>query len=735
MATVTVAIPVLNGARYLDEVLTAVNAQEVDRDLEVLVWDSGSTDGSLEIARRHGARIHEIPKREFSHGGTRNRMAAMARGEHVAFLTQDATPASPRWLAALLEGFALAEDVAAVFGPHIPRADASHMIKCEMERHFATWGDGGRTVDVQRLDRSPAGLARYGDFPGRWTFLSDVNCAVAKWALQRVPYREVPYAEDQLLGRELIEAGYAKVYHPDAAVIHSHDYPPGEFLRRYFDEFRSLREVLDHVEPAGAWRNQRVLRGLLRADERWLRAHGVGGAPLAKALAVSARHHTIRQAGAILGSRADRMPPAVRRRLSLEGRDSFVPAAVPASPLAAAPDDELGGAPLKANPNWAWDFIRTRYPMRPIALEPHSGRSEGPMTLAWLVPPWKVGSGGHTTIFRLIRQLEQRGHRCAIYVFDPFGYEPRTADEIRTEIRTRFIAVEAQVFKGLDRWLGADVGIATNWWTAWPLRDLPGCREKAYLVQDDETQFQATSAQSIWAADTYRMGYRGIAYTPWMAELLERDYGMEARWFECGTDLETYPFGGEPREPGLIAVYARRETERRAVDLALAGIATLFERRPGLRVVLFGSNAKQNSPVPATNLGVRPPGDLAALYRRAGAGVVFSLTTHSLVAQEMMASGLPLVELGGENVSSALGRSGERAMLADPRPDAIADALQAVLDRPDEAAAMAQRARRFVEGLTWERAADQVEAALRSFLAEPSEGSRVSRRAVAATSR
>ena len=244
MAVVTVAIPVLNGARYLDEVLTAVRAQVVDREVELLVWDSGSTDGSLEIAERHGARIHRIPKSEFSHGGTRNRMAAMARGEHIAFLTQDATPASPRWLAALLEGFTLADDVAAVFGPHVPRPDASHMIKCEMERHFAVWGEG-RSVDVQRIDRSPAGLAAYRAFPGRWTFLSDVNCAVARWALERIPYRDVPYAEDQLLGRELVEAGYAKVFHPDAAVVHSHDYSPGRFLCRYFDEFRSLREVLD----------------------------------------------------------------------------------------------------------------------------------------------------------------------------------------------------------------------------------------------------------------------------------------------------------------------------------------------------------------------------------------------------------------------------------------------------------------------------------------------------------
>src|SRR5215218_7083355 len=174
MPTVTVAIPVLNGARYLDEVLTAVRAQEVDRPVELLIWDSGSTDGSLEIAARHGARIHHIPKHEFSHGGTRNRMAAMAEGDHIAFLTQDATPASPRWLAALLEGFTDADDVAAVFGPHLARPDASHMIKCEMERHFAAWGDGGRTVDVQRLDRSPAGLAEYRRFPGRFTFLSDV---------------------------------------------------------------------------------------------------------------------------------------------------------------------------------------------------------------------------------------------------------------------------------------------------------------------------------------------------------------------------------------------------------------------------------------------------------------------------------------------------------------------------------------------------------------------------------
>ena len=119
---VAVAIPVLDGARYLDEVLTAVRGQELDGEVELVVVDSGSTDGSLEIARAHGATVLEIPKAEFSHGGTRNLLMERTSAPHVAFLTQDATPAHPGWLAALLAGFDAAEDVAASLRPAPPAA-------------------------------------------------------------------------------------------------------------------------------------------------------------------------------------------------------------------------------------------------------------------------------------------------------------------------------------------------------------------------------------------------------------------------------------------------------------------------------------------------------------------------------------------------------------------------------------------------------------------------------------
>ena len=151
----------------------------------------------------------------------------------------------------------------------------------------------------------------------------------------------------------------------------------------------------------------------------------------------------------------------------------------------------------------------------------------------------------------------------------------------------------------------------------------------------------------------------------------------------------------------------------------MTGLATLSDRRPDLHPVLFGSRQKVRLPFPADNLGVVSPARLAELYRRASAGVVFSLTTHSLVAQEMMASGLPVVELEGDNVGSALGASGELVVLSRRTPDAIADSLEHLLDHRPEAAAMAERARRFVEERTWERAGDQLHASLEYYLANP----------------
>ena len=90
------------------------------------------------IARDAGAELIEIAPEEFGHGRTRNLGARAHRGELIAFLTQDATPAATGWLARLSRGAStLAERVGAAFGPHLPRPDTSPMIARELTEFFA----------------------------------------------------------------------------------------------------------------------------------------------------------------------------------------------------------------------------------------------------------------------------------------------------------------------------------------------------------------------------------------------------------------------------------------------------------------------------------------------------------------------------------------------------------------------------------------------------------------------
>jgi GT2 family glycosyltransferase len=320
MADVTVAVPVLNGGPLLDEVLAAVRGQRGVEGVELLVCDSGSTDGSVAIAHRHGAQVMEIARGTFSHGPTRDALMRRASGDVVVFLTQDATPATDDWLAALLSGFALAGNVALVHGPYRPRTGASPSVARELTQFFAAMSPDGEPV----VDRAGPGTA-WREVSARATFFTDANGAVARGAWERVPFPDVAYAEDRLLALRMLEAGYAKAYVPAAAVLHSHDYRPGDLFRRYFDEFRGLRETFGHVEPLSPRRTLGILRRQVAADRAWCRAAGADGRELDAATLRSLRHFAIRAAGSQLGSRADRVPAALRRVLSLERRETFEP--------------------------------------------------------------------------------------------------------------------------------------------------------------------------------------------------------------------------------------------------------------------------------------------------------------------------------------------------------------------------------------------------------------------------
>src|SRR5204863_6656761 len=143
----------------------------------------------------------------------------------------------------------------------------------------------------------------------------DANACIARAAWQRVPFREIPYAEDRALALDMLRAGYAKAYVPDAVVLHSHEYTAAQQLRRCFDEWRGLLEVYGWREPASPAHQLRQLRGEIGRASRALRGEQLPAPARWAALAGVARPHLLCRTGALLGSRADRLRPGVRRRL------------------------------------------------------------------------------------------------------------------------------------------------------------------------------------------------------------------------------------------------------------------------------------------------------------------------------------------------------------------------------------------------------------------------------------
>ncbi len=685
MATVSVVIPVKDGAETLGPLLEALRAERPD---EVLVIDSGSRDGSLELARAAGAEVLSIAPEDFGHGRTRNLGAEHTSGELICFLTQDAVPL-PGWLDAYRRAFTVGERVGAAYGPHLPLEETSPMIARELAEFFASFAPNGHPV-VQG--------------PGDAVFLSNVNACYRRDCWQEIRFPDVPYAEDQAFARAMLAAGWTKVYEPGAAVLHAHDYGPVEFMRRYFDEYRGLRETLDHVEPLTPRSVLGVTRRQVAADRRWMRERSWPPAKRARWTARSALHHSSRQLFAGLGSRADRLPARVRRAISLEGRGGADEGPQTVAPRLAAP---------------IWEEVARLSKEGPAPLEsPVPGMaSRERLHVAVVIPPFGRGSGGHSSIFQIVHWLERMGHTCTLWMFDPLGrHATERASVLRHRIVTEFVPIRAPVFKGFAEWHGADVVVATGWETVYPTLLLGGCRARAYLVHDHEPEFFGTSVERLWAERTYHEDLYPISSSVWLQQLMRDRYGHDGSAFRFGVDHEVYRPRDVTRRRDTVLFYGRDVTPRRAVPLGLLALHELRRRRPDVRIVIFGSERPLDTSFAHEFLGIASPEALARVYSEATVGLCLSMTNYSLIPQEMMACGLPCVDLAGGSPEAEFGTNGP-VELAEAGPDALADAVERLLTTEDLWRQRSEAGLAFVRDADWEHAGRQVEQGLRGALA------------------
>ncbi|MCW3001557.1 MAG: glycosyltransferase family 4 protein [Conexibacter sp.] len=354
-----------------------------------------------------------------------------------------------------------------------------------------------------------------------------------------------------------------------------------------------------------------------------------------------------------------------------------------------------------------------RAPAGPL-LDARAGSA--PLHVALVVPFFRQASGGHMTIANLVRALERRGHHCSLWIDDPGQRVNGGAAQAVADLRAWFGPFDAEVHHGLQDFDRADVAVATGWQTVARVRTLPAAG-RAYLVQDHEPEFFGTSVQRAWADDSYRHDLYPITAGQWLADTMGEMYGLPATSFDLGIDGERYrPTPGIARRDDVVVAYARSSTPRRGVPVALAALAELHRRRPGVEAWLFGHAGPPGVDFPCKNLGVVPEQELPAIYAEATVGLVLSMTNYSLVAQEMLSCGLPCVELDAPSVVAAFGRDGA-VDFAPLDPIAIAEALERLLADP------ALRARRAEQGTvlrterTWDRAAEQVETGLRAAIA------------------
>jgi rhamnosyltransferase len=228
---VSIVIRAKNEARYIGETLRAIFEPQTLPPRQVVVVDSGSTDGTQAIVRSFPTRLIQITPEEFTYGYALNLGVANVDAEIVATLSAHSLPDGPDWLGELIEPFAQPR-VAGVYGRQLPRANATFLELIGM-RLTGVLSDTPRMLDRRPLFSNANGAFRRS----LWLEHAFDEC--------------VGGAEDIAWVRTMQERGYLIAYQPTARVYHSHGEPILRHLRRASRDVPTVVGNLLHLGSGG----------------------------------------------------------------------------------------------------------------------------------------------------------------------------------------------------------------------------------------------------------------------------------------------------------------------------------------------------------------------------------------------------------------------------------------------------------------------------------------------------
>ena len=298
MIQTSILIPAKDEALNIRSCLDAVFSQASNKQFEVILVDSGSTDGTPEIVESYPVRLYRIPAQEFHHARTRNYLASLAQGEYLVYLNADAFPTSPNWLSSLISNFSDA-DVGAAYGRHLPKLD------CNLERRTVLSAIYGDVRIVKEASRKQ-------ELGYRYYHLSTVNAAIRKDVWQATGFPEdLKIFEDVGIAKRILDAGWKIVYEPSATVYHSDNHTTVGLLKRYFDLgiVWNRLEIWDEATQSSLFRDgwRLLRRKLARGHEGANR----GSRPFGAVIEDIAKY-----AGLLLGKNEQFLPLSIKRRIS-----------------------------------------------------------------------------------------------------------------------------------------------------------------------------------------------------------------------------------------------------------------------------------------------------------------------------------------------------------------------------------------------------------------------------------
>lgn len=341
------------------------------------------------------------------------------------------------------------------------------------------------------------------------------------------------------------------------------------------------------------------------------------------------------------------------------------------------------------------------------------------LRLAWFIPDFGVGSGGHLNIFRIIQMLEKKNIHSDIYICGESQWG--TPVKIKETIDKYFFKLSSNVFvvnENLSDFHNEyDIVLATSWQTAYVVRAYEHCVKKAYFVQDFEPYFFAHGSSYSFSENTYNFGFYGITAGDWLKEKLTKEYSMECESFSFSFDHELYKSGNK-REPGLrrLFFYARPPTDRRGFELGLLALNIFCNKNPDVEVIMAGWDVSEYEvPFKHFNAGIVRIEELSDLYIQCDAALILSYTNLSLLPLELLASGCPVIINEGFN-NSWIDPDKDLFIYVKPTVDSISEMLDLVINKKIDCSGFLSRASEYLKYNSWETEVTKISSYLKLCL-------------------